>query len=138
AIDDLADRPHDCDVLLDQNVGRTTGAYAHLVPGACRVLAGPGYAVLRPEFAELRPASLARRADASARKLLVTLGGSDPRNVSGQVLDALAGCALPPDLAVTVIMGAKAPHLGSVRERASRLPWPTQVVVNAGDMAQRM
>lgn len=138
AIDDLADRPHDCDLLLDQNVGRSADAYRHLVPAACRVLAGPGHAVLRPEFAELRAASLARRATAAARKLLVTLGGSDPQDMSSRVLDALAGCALPPDSAITVVMGAKAPHLASVRAAASRLPWPTEVVVNASDMAQRM
>lgn len=138
AIDDLADRPHDCDLLLDQNVGRSADAYRHLVPAACRVLAGPAHAVLRPEFAELRAASLARRPTAAARKLLVTLGGSDPQDMSSRVLDALAGCALPPDFAITVVMGAKAPHLASVRAAASRLPWPTEVVVNASDMAQRM
>jgi len=53
-IDDLADRPHDADWLLDQTYGRRTDAYEGLVPPACRLLLGSDYALLRPEFAALR------------------------------------------------------------------------------------
>ena len=67
-IDDLADREHHCDLLLDQNLGRTPGDYARLAPEACEILAGPHYALLRPEFIALRPYSLARRAAAPRRK----------------------------------------------------------------------
>ena len=54
-IDDLADRSHDCDLLLDQNLGREAADYAGLVPPDSMILVGPKYALLRPEFAADMP-----------------------------------------------------------------------------------
>lgn len=77
-IDDLADRPHDCDLLIDTAHGRTAQAYAELAPKA-RFLLGPAYALLRPAFARLRPRSLLKHARPGAlRRVLVSFGLSDP------------------------------------------------------------
>lgn len=138
-IDDLADRPHCCDLLLDQNLGRQAQDYATLVPGRCQVLTGPQYALLRPEFSALRSYSLQRRqAQTGVGRLLITMGGVDQYNATGQVLQALQICALPVDCRITVVMGLTAPWLQNVRELAAQMPWPTDVVVNVSDMAQRM
>jgi UDP-2,4-diacetamido-2,4,6-trideoxy-beta-L-altropyranose hydrolase len=138
-IDDLADRPHRCDLLLDQNLGSQPEHYAPWLPAHCQVLTGPHYALLRPEFAELRPYSLQRRqAQPALRQLLITMGGVDQPNATGQVLQALKTCALPQKCRITVVMGLTAPWLESVRELAAQMPWPTEVVVNVHDMAQRM
>lgn len=138
-IDDLADRPHRCDLLLDQNLGRQPEQYAPVVPAHCQVLIGPHHALLRPEFAALRSYSLQRRqAQPALRQLLITMGGVDLPNATGQVLHALTDCALPTDCRITVVMGLAAPWLQNVRELAAQMPWPTEVVVNVSDMAQRM
>lgn len=137
-IDDLADRQHRCDLLLDQNLGRRASDYTRLVPAACSVLVGPEYALLRPEFAELRDYSLKRREKPGLRSLLITMGGVDMVDASGLVLDALRSCDLPHNCQITVVMGATAPWLEQVRIRAAKLPWQTRVVVNAGNMAQLM
>ena len=138
-IDDLADRPHRCDLLLDQNMGRQPHDYAGLVPTNCQVLTGPHYALLHPEFAALRAYSLQRRqAQPSLRHLLISMGGVDQPNATGQVLQALTTCALPADCRITVVMGLTAPWLINVRELAAQMAWPTEVVVNVTDMAQRM
>ena len=138
-IDDLADRPHRCDLLLNQNLGSRPEHYAHWVPAHCQVLTGPHYALLRPEFAALRSYSLQRRqAQPVLRQLLITMGGVDQPNATGQVLQALKTCALAADCRITVVMGLTAPWLQNVRELASQMPWPTEVVVNVNDMAQRM
>ena len=138
-IDDLADRHHCCDLLLDQNLGRQPEHYAPWVPAHCQVLTGPQYALLRPEFAELRPYSLQRRqAQPALRQLLISMGGVDQPNATGQVLQALKTCALPADCRITVVMGLTAPWLQNVRELAAQMPWPTEVVVNVNDMARRM
>lgn len=138
-IDDLADRPHHCNLLLDQNLGRQPQDYAKLVPAHCQLLTGPQYALLRPEFAALRPYSLQRRqAQPTIGKLLITMGGVDQDNATGQVLQALKACALPADCRITVVMGLTAPWLQNVRDLAAQMPWPTDVVVNVNDMAQRM
>lgn len=137
-IDDLADRPHVCDLLLDQTFGRNEADYCPLVPANCRLLCGAQYALLRPEFAALRPYSLARRTKPALRELLVTMGGVDKDNATGQVLRALRTCSLPPDCRITVVMGATAPWLEEVRSQAQVMPWPTRVLVGVKDMAQLM
>ena len=137
-IDDLADRPHDCDLLLDQNLGRQATDYAPWVAESCVTLIGPHYALLRPEFAEWRPFSLSRRAEPELKRVLISLGGVDQDNATGQVLVGLKHCALPEDCRITVILGPTAPWLDEVRRVASALPWSTEVMVNVSDMARLM
>ena len=138
-IDDLADRAHYCDLLLDQNLGRKRDDYSGLLKGKANTLIGPQYALLRPEFAALRPQSLARRQNnPQLRRLLVTMGGVDNDNSTGQVLDTLRGCKLPADLRVTVIMGQHAPWLAQVQAQTAQLPWHTDVLVGVNNMAQLM
>jgi len=137
-IDDLADRPHVADVLLDQTLGRDTSAYKAYVPANCTLLCGAAYVLLRPEFVALRPYSLHRRAAPILRQVLVTMGGVDKDNATGRVLDALSRCVLPSDCRVVVVMGPKAPHLQSVRTQAQTLPCSTQILSGVSNMAQLM
>lgn len=103
AIDDLADRDHDCDALLDQNLHEDLpGRYAGKVPPRCRLLLGPTYALLREEFARLR-VSLRTR-DGVVRRILVLMGGIDQHNLTGLAVDAIS--RLPGRIAVDVVVGA--------------------------------
>ena len=137
-IDDLADRPHACDLLLDQTCGRDAADYFGLVPADCHLLCGSHYALLRQEFATLRAYSLQRRAQPVLRELLITMGGVDKDNATGDVLQALRSCQLPADCRITVILGAKAPWLDEVRKQAQDMPWTTRVLVDVCNMAQLM
>ena len=138
-IDDLADRPHQASVLLDQNFGRTAADYAGLVPVGCELRIGPANALLRPEFARLRPAALARRdAMVLPQRLLITLGGIDLYNATGLVLDALAVSPRALGLKITVVLGESAPYLAAVQTQARNMPMHTEVAVNVADMANRM
>ncbi|RAZ91732.1 UDP-2,4-diacetamido-2,4,6-trideoxy-beta-L-altropyranose hydrolase [Mesorhizobium hawassense] len=137
-IDDLADRPHHCDLLLDQSLGRTRGDYDGLLGDHAITLFGPNYALLRPEFSELRAESLARRVQPKLEHLLVTMGGVDKENVTGSVLDALDDGTLPPNLRITVVMGPHAPWIDQVRIRAAAMRHPTRVLVGTSDMARLM
>jgi UDP-2,4-diacetamido-2,4,6-trideoxy-beta-L-altropyranose hydrolase len=138
AIDDLADRPHDCDLLLDQNLGRQLKDYGGLLSRHTQTLIGPAYALLRPEFARWRDHSLQRRAKPQLKNLLITMGGVDQANATGQVLDALARFELPTDLRITVVMGPAAPWLAQVQAQAAAMPCPTQVQAGVSNMAQLM
>ena len=137
-IDDLADRLYDCDLLLDQNLGRVEKDYQGLVPSHCVRLIGPTYALLRPEFEALRPYSLARRQTAKFQHLLITMGGVDKDNATGRVLEALRGCPFPKGLQITIVMGPHAPWLEQVRMQATQMSCPTQVLVGVSNMAQLM
>lgn len=133
-LDDLADRPHTCDLLLDQNLGRDGADYDALLPDHAERLIGPRHALLRPEFAAARPAALVRRG-VPLRHLLIAPGGVDAGNVTGLCLTALAALPLPPGFRVTVALGPTAPHLAALR--AMVLPFPCTVLAGA-DMAAAM
>ena len=137
-IDDLADRAHDSDLLLDQNLGRTAADYRKLLRSNTTALIGPKYALLRPAFAQLRAESLARRVSPRLNRLLITMGGVDKDNATGRVLDALNVSTLPTDLLITVVMGPHAPWLREVQAQSSLMHWPTQVLVGVSDMARLM
>ena len=137
-IDDLANRMHDCDLLLDQNLGRVAEDYCQLVPPHASTLIGPRYALLRPEFATLRQESLARRKPPLLQHLLITIGGIDKENLTGEVLQTLRICHLPTDLRITVVMGPHAPWLQNVQAISATMPRPTQVLVNVNHMARLM
>ena len=137
-IDDLADRPHDCDLLLDQNLGRSTDHYQHLTPQNTQTLIGPLYALLRPEFAQYRASSLLRRCQPKLEHLLITMGGIDKENHTGALLQALMQSRLPDNLRITVVMGRYAPALANVQALAEEMPCHTTVQVNTQQMAELM
>jgi UDP-2,4-diacetamido-2,4,6-trideoxy-beta-L-altropyranose hydrolase len=137
-IDDLADRPHACDLLLDQTFGRDAMDYLPLVPVDCHLLCGSQYALLRPEFSGLRAYSLQRRAQPALRELLITMGGVDKHNATAQVLQALQSCPLPAYCQITIVMGETAPWVDEVRKQAQDMPMPSRVLVGVSNMAQLM
>jgi len=135
-IDDLADRPHDCDILLDQTFGRKAAEYANLVPADCTVLTGSKYALVRSMFASTRPQALERRAaNGDIKRILVSLGSTDPDNVTSMVLKSLSGLAKA--VKIDVVLGSNAPHLSGVQALAETLPLDITVHVDCRDMAER-
>lgn len=117
-IDDLANRAHMCDVLLDANLGRARDVrYRSLVEPETRLLLGPQYALLRPEFAALRPRV---RRDGQIRRLLVSFGGVDPTGETGKALEALASLT-EVGVAATVLAGQSNPLARSLAARCAEL-----------------
>jgi len=119
AIDDLAGRAHDCDLLLDQNVLAADNPYRGSVPAGTRVCLGPRYALLRRAFAAERRRAPARTG--ALRRVFVCFGGSDPRNHTSAALDALRPRAAQLE-AVEVVIGAASPHAENVAARCRSLP----------------
>lgn len=120
-IDDLADRPHDCDLLLDQNWhgAQTASRYAGLVSAECTHLLGPRYALLQPEYAALR-AQMPQR-DGKVRRVLVFFGGSDPANLTARALEALMADAFA-HLQVEIVAGRNHPDPQGLAAGAARRP----------------
>ena len=118
-IDDLANRPHDCDLLLDQNYYQNfVQRYKGLVPEKCLNLLGPKYILLRPEFTDARQKLRAR--DGMVRRLLVFFGGSDPTNQTQKVLEALKRLTRS-DIGVDVVVGSTNPHQSSIKNLCEEL-----------------
>jgi UDP-2,4-diacetamido-2,4,6-trideoxy-beta-L-altropyranose hydrolase len=106
-IDDLADRRHDCDLLLDQNfyVDMQT-RYTGKVPSHCQLLLGPRYALLRDEFRQMREQIKPR--SGPVKRILVFFGGVDADNYTGRAIEVLSEIDIP-DLHVDVVIGAQHP-----------------------------
>lgn len=115
AIDDLADRPHDCDFLLDQNlIQDMQGRYANRVPDSCIQILGPNFALLQPRYAELHD-RLPLRAG-PIRRVLIYFGGADADNLTGM---AIAACLSLPEHSVDidVVANPRGPHIDALREQ---------------------
>ena len=135
-IDDLANRPHDCDVLVDETGGRTPRDYDGLLPEGAVVLAGAPYALLRPEFARERPAALKRRSlRNTAERLLVSLGTTDPGAIAATIVDAALAAA--PRCAVDVVVAHGAQSLPRLHEIAGARPG-IAIHVDSDRMAELM
>ncbi len=112
AIDDLADREHEVDLLVDPTLPADESKYNGRVDSQVRLLLGPAFALLRREFAELRQKRLPR--SGKVRRLLAFFGGADPTCETEKFLKALSREDLGDVVETTVIVG-------SANERAGRL-----------------
>jgi UDP-2,4-diacetamido-2,4,6-trideoxy-beta-L-altropyranose hydrolase len=131
-IDDLADRAHDCEVLLDQNICEAAEErYAQLVPQGCVTLLGPRYALLSGEYARARQSASER--DGVVHNVLVFLGGGDVEGITLRVLHALSALDRK-DLSVTVVVGGANPHACELALACAARP-NTEFVVDTVHMA---
>ena len=135
-IDDLANRPHDCDLLLDQNyfLDGASHRYEGLVPPTCTQLLGPRYALLRPEFAEAR--KKLRHRTGEIQCVFVFFGGTDLDNLTGRALAALSNPELV-HLEVNVVLGKTNPNLSSIQKQVALRP-NTHLAVQVENVAELM
>lgn len=120
-IDDLADRMHNCDILLDQNYYCDMDTrYSGKVPPNCHLLLGPRYALLRDEFLQLRQLVEARTGRMS--NLLIFFGGVDASNLTGKAIEALVGAGFE-ELRVDVVIGALHPCAKQIEALCKRFQY---------------
>lgn len=133
-IDDLANRNHDCDLLLDQNLYRNMlTRYNGLVPAKTKQLLGTKYVLLRDEFL---PYINFKRNIHEVKKILISFGGSDPTNETLKVLKAMESLNLT-DLQIDVIIGYSNPHRNIILDYCQHLPY-VQVHINAQHISKLM
>lgn len=134
-IDDLANRPHECDILVDQNAyDQMETRYINLVPPRCVQLLGPHYLLLRPSFYEARRSLRTR--DGVVKRLLVFFGGSDPTNETAKALRALSQWpGGEPPFHTEVVVGSSNPFRQEIASLCARIPH-TELHVQAENMAE--
>ena len=117
-IDDLANRPHDCDILLDQNFHADhEPLYSGLVPPGCEMLLGPAYALLRPEFSQVRGARSIP--SGQIQRVLVNFGGSDAKNETLKAIKALQKLRAA-RLTGDIVVGRSNPHRDQIEQLCDR------------------
>lgn len=89
-LDDLANRVHDCDVLIDVTLGRLPVDYNGLVSSDSVLLLGVNFALIRQEFITLRNESKLRRSQTKKiETILINFGGTDPYKLSLKSYESL-------------------------------------------------
>ena len=124
-IDDLADRQHDCDALVDQNLYEgMESRYQGKVPDHCECLLGPRYALLRDEFRTQR--NDVRIRTGPLKRVLLFFGGIDGKNFTRKAIRALEKASVP-DLIVDVVIGASHPARSEIEAECKRLGYRCHV-----------
>ena len=135
-IDDLANRRHECDILLDQTYGRETDDYKSLVPNHCEILTGIDYVLLRKEIREMRDKALEKRRNTTkVERILISLGGSDPKNYTQQALQMIVESGFQGK--IDVVLGFTSINRASLEKYVQEHSLDVAFHVNA-DMAQLM
>ena len=125
-IDDLANRQHDCDTLLDQNL-RSDGRerYRGLVPNECKLLLGPRFALLRDEFAAAQHHRPVRTGEIN--RVLVSFGGVDGANATSVALDAIDEIGFGEGRGIDVVIGSLHPAREAIEDRCSDMGYLAHV-----------
>tara|TARA_R110002050_G_scaffold276248_6_gene421451 strand:+ start:751 stop:2313 length:1563 start_codon:yes stop_codon:yes gene_type:complete len=134
-IDDLANRKHLADFLLDQTLNRQANDYLSLVPPYCQLLLGKKFILLRDEFKQLIPNAKQKRTQAktikntiSIRNILVNLGGLDNTNLNRVIIKALIEykeTTCNHELTVDIIMASHSPHVENIKALTTEHYWLT-------------
>ncbi len=127
-IDDIANRKHDCDLLLDQNYYHNEyNPYLNLVSPACRILLGPKYALLRPEFANLRAQNKLK--EDQIYRVLIFFGGVDEWDYTSKAIEAVSAVKNQ-TLAVDVVIGDQHPNKDNIIRTCQQLSYQCYVQTN--------
>jgi UDP-2,4-diacetamido-2,4,6-trideoxy-beta-L-altropyranose hydrolase len=118
------------DVVLNQNSHANESLYARREPHT-RLLLGPHYAMLRREFCVWR--EWKRKIRKTADKILIAMGGSDPENFTGRVIEALENVQ-ESRLELVAVVGGSNPHLAQIEDVAAHSRHGIRLTADAADM----
>jgi UDP-2,4-diacetamido-2,4,6-trideoxy-beta-L-altropyranose hydrolase len=133
AVDDIADRRQDAEILLDQNLPSDQARYRTQVPAHCKLLLGPSYALVRESFRIAR--QTARPRGGAVTRVLVFVGGGDVDNYTSRAILACRAAGIGPRQA-DVVIGAGHPAVQTVQTRCAEAGYRCHV--QTSDMARLM
>tara|TARA_R110002012_G_scaffold242832_1_gene417316 strand:- start:16349 stop:17614 length:1266 start_codon:yes stop_codon:yes gene_type:complete len=161
-LDDLANRIHACDYLLDQTFNRQKQAYRALVPEHCQFLLGQDYMLLREEFSLLRDQTKRHREQSinkynnsdsdsnrqpeNSIKVLISMGGTDPDNLSQLALNAIDALIQPSlniaikeayNITAEIVISSQSIHLTPLTIFCNERNW-ANLIIDTKNMASLM
>lgn len=131
-IDDLANRDHDCDWLIDSAPGQSLIRYKERLSANCVTLLGVDYALLKQAFIEARSQTTNQGTREKQLRLLISMGAIDSRNVTFLVLRAVAQIQQLGQ--VTIAIGPAAPNLADLKSQVAKLDFNAELIVGTKDM----
>ena len=143
-IDDLINRDHHADFLLDQTFGRKAEEYSARVNQHCQLMLGTNFTLIREEFSRLITQAQHKRQQFTAvHHLLISLGGLDENNATGKILTLLQEAITQGDKekwhdwSLTIIASSDAPHLSQLKQQIMALP-KAKLLIDCQNMAEQL
>ncbi len=137
AIDDLVNRSHCAEFILDQTCGRSSLEYSSLVEEGTKFFVGERYCLLRSEFFDARHVSLQeRQLFDQIRTILVNFGSTDPTGHTISALKGLSAFATVNDVEVCVVVGSSCPFLDKIKQLTDELPYKITLHIDSTQVAQ--
>ncbi|MDT0593650.1 UDP-2,4-diacetamido-2,4,6-trideoxy-beta-L-altropyranose hydrolase [Glaciecola petra] len=143
-IDDLANKSHICDVLLDQTFQRQSNDYHELVPKDSRILCGTKYALLKETFTQLpvNVINIDTTSTVEPLRIFIFLGGSDPLNKTAEAITAITAITSIDDtnagIHIDLVLGAQNKHADAISKIIKNSLLKIQVYRNVENMAELM
>lgn len=134
-IDDLANRSHLCDLLIDQNYGRSKHDYFDVVPSSTILLVGTEYVFIDENFYRLRANNIKERLNRLPRVLNVCLGGIDKDNATLEVLKTLEKIKEIQSWKIEVILQSASPNIQEITDYIDKMTIETYIFIDCKDMA---
>jgi UDP-2,4-diacetamido-2,4,6-trideoxy-beta-L-altropyranose hydrolase len=143
-IDDLANRAYMADGLLDHTPGRDPDDYNNLLPPSADRFMGADFALLREEFFQKHYGAQQRRqafiaGATESPNVLLSFGGTDPHNLSGQWLQQLQNCFWAKAWNMTLVLASNCQHLSQLQQQVLQMQqqgWQISLQVNLSNMAE--
>ena len=135
-IDDLADRSHDCDVILNSNLYSTNDIYNELIPSDCKKFIGPYYSLLGDQYRQYRESKLDIFPEIN--HVAIFMGGGDHFNITEYLIDHFFECFFylqNKSVNISVVIGGQHPNKKSIEEKCKQYPFVT-LYVDTPNLAQ--
>lgn len=134
-LDDCGHCDHySADLVVNQNLNANENFYSAREPYT-RLLLGTRYCLLRREFSAWR--EWKREIAPIARRVLVTMGGSDPENLTACAISAV-NIGRIDGVETAVVVGGSNPHFVELQMMASHFNLPLQIHRDASNIAELM
>lgn len=138
-IDDLCNRSHFCDFIIDQTFGRQLADYNAFNPNEAKLLMGTQYALLHPQFRKLRAESLIRKQNNKKKKnILLTLGGIDNNNTTGKIIDFLNESASDFINEIDIVIGSRYAFKEKLQKEILDSKYKIRIHQNTNNMPELM
>ncbi|MBW1941344.1 MAG: UDP-2,4-diacetamido-2,4,6-trideoxy-beta-L-altropyranose hydrolase [Deltaproteobacteria bacterium] len=136
-MEDVPQRQHACDFLLDSSLEDAVSVYRKMVPDACKLFLGPDFALLHPQFIKHRRESIEKREKRhSVGKILISFGTVDGKNMCSKAIKSIKEGGL--NISVDVVIGSQSPYLEETKSIARTCPFPVKFYVDEKNMARVM
>jgi UDP-2,4-diacetamido-2,4,6-trideoxy-beta-L-altropyranose hydrolase len=139
AIDDLSNRMFDCDLLLDQTFKKKIEDYTPFISNSTECLLGPEYALLRPDFFQLRQTALKKRQGPfELNNILLSVGGMAQKNIIQFILEALNKVHFKKSPTINIVLSSQAPELKEIKKISDSHQLKINVLTDVNNMASLM